>query len=75
MFSSTKAVTGTLLGMVYKDSLLDRLDHPMVDFFTDRHIANVDDKKKAITVQNLLDMTSGFDWDQGIEGDEQQTGR
>jgi CubicO group peptidase (beta-lactamase class C family) len=68
MFSSTKAVTGTLLGMVYKDGLLDRLDHPMVDFFTDRQIANIDDKKKAITVQNLLDMTSGLDWDQGIEG-------
>jgi CubicO group peptidase (beta-lactamase class C family) len=63
IFSSTKAITGTLLGMVYKDGLLDRLDHPMLDFFVDRHIANVDDGKKAITVQNLLDMTSGLDWD------------
>lgn len=68
IFSSTKAVISTLLGMVYKDGLLDRLDHPMVDFFNDRQIANFDDKKKAITVQNLLDMTSGLDWDQGIEG-------
>jgi CubicO group peptidase (beta-lactamase class C family) len=73
IFSSTKAVTGTLLGMVYKDGLLDRLDHPMLDFFSDRHIANVDDRKKAITIQNLLDMTPGFDWDQGIEGGKQQT--
>ena len=73
MFSSTKAVISTLLGMVYKDGLLDRLDHPMVDFFTDRQIANMDDKKKAITVQNLLDMTSGFDWDQGVEGGEEQS--
>ena len=73
IFSSTKAVTGTLLGMVAKDGLLDRLDHPMLDFFADRHIANVDDRKKAITVQNLLDMTSGFDWDQGFEGGKQQT--
>ena len=73
IFSSTKAVTGTLLGMVYKDGLLDRLDHPMLDFFADRHIANVDDRKKAITVQNLLDMTSGLDCDQGIEGGKQQT--
>jgi hypothetical protein len=48
MFSSTKAVASTLLGMVYKDGLLDRLDHRMVDFFTDRQIANMDDKKKAI---------------------------
>src|SRR5579872_210867 len=73
IFSSTKAVTGTLLGMVYKDGLLDRLDHPMLDFFADRHVANVDDRKKAITVQNLLDMTSGFDWDQGFEGGKQRS--
>ena len=73
IFSATKAVTGTLLGMVYKDGLLDRLDHPVLDFFADRRIANVDDRKKAITVQNLLDMTSGLDWDQGFEGGTQQT--
>ncbi len=68
IFSSTKAVIGTLLGIAYKDGLLDRLDHPVLDFFTDRHVANVDDRKKAITVQNLLDMTSGLDWDAGIPG-------
>jgi CubicO group peptidase (beta-lactamase class C family) len=73
MFSSTKAVTGTLLGMVYKDGLLDRLDHPIVDFFTDRQIANMDDRKQAITVQTLLDMTSGFDWDEGFEGGAEQS--
>jgi CubicO group peptidase (beta-lactamase class C family) len=73
IFSSTKAVTGTLLGMVYKDGLLDRLDHPVLDFFADRRIANVDDRKKAITVQNLLDMTSELDWDQGFEGGKQQS--
>jgi CubicO group peptidase (beta-lactamase class C family) len=73
IFSSTKAVTGTLLGMVYKDGLLDRLDHPMLDFFADRHAVNVDDRKKAITVQNLLDMTSGLDWDQGFENGKEQS--
>ncbi|WP_322011947.1 serine hydrolase [Paraburkholderia sp. J12] len=73
IFSSTKAITGTLLGMVYKEGLLDRLDHPVLDFFADRQIAHVDDRKKAITVQNLLDMTSGLDWDQGFEGGKQQT--
>jgi CubicO group peptidase (beta-lactamase class C family) len=71
IFSSTKAVVGTLLAMVYKDGLLDRLDHPILDFFADRHVANVDDRKKAITVQNLLDMTSGLDWQQGFQGEEE----
>ena len=73
IFSSTKAVTGTLLGMIYKDGLLDRLDHPMLDFFADLHVENVDDRKKAITIQNLLDMTSGLDWDQGFEGGKEQS--
>lgn len=72
IFSSTKAVIGTLLGMVYKDGLLDRLDRPILDFFAaDRHIANVDDRKRAITIQNLLNMTSGLDWKQGFEGEEE----
>lgn len=61
IFSSTKAVIGTLIGIAYKDGLLDRLDHLALDFFTHRHVANVDDRKKAITVQNLLNMTSGID--------------
>lgn len=71
--SSTKAVIGTLTAMVYKDGLLDRLDHPMLDFFSDRSIANVDDRKKAITVQNLLDMTSGLEWEEGFEGGREQS--
>jgi CubicO group peptidase (beta-lactamase class C family) len=71
--SSTKAVVGTLTAMLYKDGLLDSLDHPLLGFFGDLDIANVDDRKKAITVQNLLDMTSGLEWDEGIEGGREQS--
>ena len=71
--SSTKAVIGTLTGIMLNDGLLDRLDRPVLDFFADRRVANVDDRKKAISVQNLLDMTSGFDWDQGFENGKEQS--
>ena len=33
-----------------------------------RSIANVDQKKEAITVQNLLDMTSGLEWTEQVGG-------
>jgi CubicO group peptidase (beta-lactamase class C family) len=66
--SSTKAVIGTLTAIAHKDGLLDNLDHPMLDFFADRGIANLDDRKKAITLQNLLDMTSGIDWQEPVDG-------
>lgn len=71
--SSTKAVVGTLAAIARKDGLLDSFDHPMVDFFKDRTIANLDDRKKAITVQNLLDMTSGLQWEEGFEGGREQS--
>jgi CubicO group peptidase (beta-lactamase class C family) len=66
--SATKAVIGTLLAIAQKDGLLDRFDHPVLDFFADRNVANLDDRKKAITVQNLLDMTSGINWQEPLEG-------
>jgi CubicO group peptidase (beta-lactamase class C family) len=71
--SSTKAVVGSLIAMVHKDGLLDSFDHPLLDLFADRNAANVDDKKQAMTVQNLLDMTSGFEWDEGFEGGREQS--
>lgn len=66
--SSTKAVIGTLVAMAHRDGLLDRFDRPVLDFFAERGIADTDDRKKAITVQHLLDMTSGIDWREPLDG-------
>lgn len=66
--STTKAVIGTLTAIASKDGLLDSADHRMLDFFADRSVANVDERKKAITVQNLLDMTTGLDWEEPLSG-------
>jgi CubicO group peptidase (beta-lactamase class C family) len=60
--SVTKAVISTLMAIVSKDGLLDSPSHRVLDFFDHRNIANLDDRKEAITVQNLLDMTSGMAW-------------
>jgi CubicO group peptidase (beta-lactamase class C family) len=68
IYSVTKAVIGTLTAIAYKDGLLDNLNRPALDFFSDRNIADSDDKRKAITVQHLLDMTSGIDWTEESKG-------
>jgi CubicO group peptidase (beta-lactamase class C family) len=60
--SVTKSVTGTLTGIALRDGFLDSVDHPVMDYFSDRQISNVDDNKRAITIQSLLDMTSGIKW-------------
>ena len=66
--SATKAVIGTLTAIAYKDGLFDGPNHLMLDFFGDRSIANVGDKKRTITLQNLMDMTSGIDWKEPLTG-------
>ena len=66
--SATKAVIGTLTAIASKDGLLDSPNHPMLAFFSDRSVANLDDKKQAITLQSLLDMTSGIDWREPLDG-------
>jgi CubicO group peptidase (beta-lactamase class C family) len=62
IYSATKAIISTLMSIASKDGLLGSPSLRVFDFFDHRSIANVDDRKKAITVQSLLDMTSGIEW-------------
>ena len=65
-YSVTKSVIGTLTGIAFKEGLLDRPSHRVLDFLDHRNLANVDQRKEAITVQNLLDMTSGIEWTEQV---------
>jgi len=60
--SATKSVVGSFVAIALKEGLLKSVDQPVLDFFPDRPIANDDERKKAMTLQTLLDMTSGLDW-------------
>jgi len=68
VWSVTKSVIGTLTAIAWKDGLLDSPRHRVLDFFDRGSIAKLDDRKEAITVQNLLDMTSGIEWTQPLVG-------
>ena len=57
--SSTKAVVGTLTAMLLKDGLLDSLDHPVLDFFVDRDIANAGDHGPAAFGHDLWTRLGG----------------
>jgi CubicO group peptidase (beta-lactamase class C family) len=58
--SVTKSVTTTLIGIAIDQGKL-QLDQKMVSFFPDRTIANLDDQKKSITVQHLVEMMNGME--------------
>jgi CubicO group peptidase (beta-lactamase class C family) len=58
--SVTKSVTTALVGIAADQGKL-RLDDPIVSFFPDRTIANLDARKGRITVRHLASMSSGLD--------------
>jgi CubicO group peptidase (beta-lactamase class C family) len=66
--SATKAVVSTLVAMAMRDGKLDSTDRRVMEFFADRTIANLDERKQAITIRHLLDMTSGLEWSEGLDG-------
>jgi len=69
MESVTKSMMTTLIAIAAEQGKL-QLDQPMVSFFPDRTIANLNERKKRITVRHLAGMTSslqsmGFERDEG----------
>ena len=58
--SVTKTITSALTGVAVGNGLL-KLDQPLLSFFPGESPANSDDKKRAITIGNLLHMESGLD--------------
>ena len=57
--SVTKSVMTTLIGIAAGQGKLE-LDQPMVSFFPDRTIANLDERKERITVRHLVSNTNGL---------------
>ena len=58
--SVTKSFTTTLIGIAIDQGKI-QLDQPMVSFFPDRVIDNLDDYKKSITIRNLVSNMNGFE--------------
>ena len=60
--SCTKSFTSALVGIALDKGLIKDLNQKVVDFFPEINITKLDEWKKNITIENLLTMTSGFDW-------------
>lgn len=65
LYSCTKSFTATLVGIAIDQGTIDSVDHRALDYFAERTFENVDALKKAMTLDNLLTMTSGLDWQEG----------
>lgn len=65
LYSCTKSFISTLVGIAIDKGYIDSVNRPVKDFFPDRIFANPSAAKDAMTLENLLTMTTGLDWVEG----------
>jgi hypothetical protein len=56
----TKSIISALIGIAIDKGYIQNVDQPIIDFFPAKTIANLDDLKKSITLEDLLMMASGL---------------
>ncbi|UCD37432.1 MAG: serine hydrolase [Fidelibacterota bacterium] len=65
LYSITKSVLSALFGIAFHQGYINSLDKPMLGYFDEYEpIQNVDSWKESITVEHLLSMSAGFDWNE-----------
>jgi CubicO group peptidase (beta-lactamase class C family) len=65
LYSCTKSFVATLIGIALDKGYLVSTDQRMVDFFPGSTIVNLDRQKQAMTLEDVLSMRTGLDWQEG----------
>ena len=66
MQSVTKTVTSVVIGVATARGQFPSLETPVLKFFDAEKVANVDERKRRMTIRHLLTMTAGLDWDEDV---------
>ncbi|HVO38481.1 MAG TPA: serine hydrolase [Spirochaetia bacterium] len=62
LFSCTKSFVSALAGIALDKGLIPGLDSPVLSFFAGQSFEEFDSRKRAMTVENLLTMSTGLGW-------------
>ncbi len=66
MQSVTKTVTSVVIGIAIARHQFPSLDTPVLTFFDVGKVANVDDRKRRMTLRHVLTMTTGLEWNEDL---------
>jgi CubicO group peptidase (beta-lactamase class C family) len=58
--SCTKSITSALIGIAIDKGYIESVKTPVLEFFPERTPANLDENKKALILEHLLTMSTGF---------------
>jgi CubicO group peptidase (beta-lactamase class C family) len=67
LYSCTKSFVSALAGIAIDKRLLPGVYRPVLSFFSDKAFADTTPSKRVMTVENLLTMSSGLDWQEEDE--------
>ena len=64
LYSVTKSFVATLVGIAIDQGHIAGVDARMLDFFPDLAYENLDPQKEAMTLEDVLTMRTGLDWEE-----------
>jgi CubicO group peptidase (beta-lactamase class C family) len=67
VYSVSKSFASALVGIAFRENYLYSLDQKLMDFFPEYITADLDPRKFDITIEHLLTMKAGFDFDENQE--------
>jgi len=59
--SCTKSIISALVGIAIEKGYIESVEQPVLDFFPERTVANLDANKKAMTLEHVLTMSTGLE--------------
>jgi len=63
LYSVTKSFTSALVGIAIEEGFIKDVNQKVVDFFPEWTIKNLDSRKQELTIEDLLTMSCGFEWE------------
>jgi CubicO group peptidase (beta-lactamase class C family) len=63
VYSITKSVVSALIGIAIQEGYINSVEEPVLDLFPGRTFENDDARKRSMTLEHLLTMSSGLEWD------------
>jgi CubicO group peptidase (beta-lactamase class C family) len=64
LYSCTKSITSVMVGIAINQGYIDNVSQKVLDFFPDRTFENMDSRKEDMTLEDLLTMRPGIEWDE-----------